>query len=226
MDPIPGVNINYWMQVYPTDDSQSERNVCPRLHRYPSSNSANKDLCHWCKHLSLSRNFKQNTASKLVIKLCIIASKLGMLLIWLAELVISNRHQPSVNCPLEVLIREIRDSTDQEISVKEVTTSFINQLASVSKIQNQSNFNTTNNNQHMISFELNKDNKYGEYVAHFVLSSTLNRIIRLEQFNEFSSSSSLLKQRYPCCSQGTEASTWISREDNALILKLCGNLPD
>lgn len=81
MDSIPEVNVNYWMQVHPTDDSQSERNVCLRLHGYPSSNSAYKDLCHWCKHLSLSRNFKQNTASKLVIKLCIIASKLGMLLI-------------------------------------------------------------------------------------------------------------------------------------------------
>ncbi|XP_018651910.1 putative cgmp-dependent 3,5-cyclic phosphodiesterase [Schistosoma mansoni] len=145
---------------------------------------------------------------------------------WLAELVISNRHQPSVNCPLEVLIREIRNSTDQEINVKEVTTNFITQLTSVSKSQNQPNFDLTNNNQHMISFELNKDNEYGEYVAHFVLSSTLNRIIRLEQFNEFSSTSTLLKQRYPCCSQGTEASTWISREDNMLILKLCESLWD
>ncbi|KAH8871162.1 cGMP-dependent 3',5'-cyclic phosphodiesterase [Schistosoma japonicum] len=164
---------------------------------------------------------------------------------WIAELVISNRHQPSINCPLEVLMREI-SSSNQEITVKEVTTSFIVHLASVSKNQNMSNFNTKNTNQYMISFELNNEDKRSDYVAHFVmileslpkahihkaqlfksqLSCTLNRIIRLEQFNELSSTLSSLKQRYPCCSQGIEASTWINRKDNELILKLCESLWD
>ncbi|CAH8553849.1 unnamed protein product [Heterobilharzia americana] len=164
---------------------------------------------------------------------------------WIAELVISNRRQPSVNCPLEVLMREIRSSTDEEITVKEVPLDFVVQLASASEKQ-LSNFSPENKNQHLIYFEVNPDEKYSSYIAHFVmileslpkahihktqlfksqLSSTLNRIIRLEQLKEHPLNSPLLQRRDPCCSHGTEASTWISREDKAMILKLCESLWD
>ncbi|VDP97533.1 unnamed protein product [Trichobilharzia regenti] len=142
---------------------------------------------------------------------------------WIAELVISNRHQPSINCPLEVLMREIRNSSKEEITIKEVPYDFVKHLASVSEQQKPPKFNSNSKTQQLISFELDTGNKHGEHVANFVLSSTIGRIIRLEQLNDVSPMSPILQRRDPCCSQSTEASTWINRQDKMMILKLCGN---
>ncbi|KAF8564192.1 hypothetical protein P879_07620 [Paragonimus westermani] len=89
----------------------------------------------------------------------------------LAELVISNRSRPTVDCPMEVVLREIRNATNGEITIKEIPTEFSEHV--IDAFCDQENSRCTSpyegDSHHLVSFYLTPPASFTDQSAQFII---------------------------------------------------------
>ncbi|GAA27851.2 cGMP-dependent 3' 5'-cyclic phosphodiesterase [Clonorchis sinensis] len=122
-----------------------------------------------------------------------------------AELVICHQQKSSIDCPMEVVLREIRNAKNGDITIKELSAEFAEHVieAMTEKIGSRQLDITNPGIQHLISFYLNTPASFKEKNAQFImiadrlprsavqkaqvlrqqLSVALNRVVRLEQLS-------------------------------------------
>ncbi|KER33343.1 hypothetical protein T265_00833 [Opisthorchis viverrini] len=122
-----------------------------------------------------------------------------------AELVFCHQQKSAIDCPIEVVLREIRNAKNGDITIKELSAEFAEHVieAMTEKIGSRQLDITNPGIQHLVSFYLNTPASFKEKNAQFImiadrlprsaiqkaqvlrqqLSVALNRVVRLEQLS-------------------------------------------